>query len=255
MESVLKSTRRINEIDELIQYEMTKQDIEDIDIENDEFLSENYLNIQKLNLSSNKFNEITRSFLKFENLILLDISYNQITKIENIKNCVNLEVLLISHNELKTLGVSLAPLKKLQHCDLSYNKLYITNSTIKSFQYNQDLISLSLQGNMNYDFEKFSYKCLDELMNLEYLDNFKIFAKKDPKIKSVPVKIEFAIGTGEKKKVKTLKEYIKVKRNDINENYQFYNTTAETKENLAKNKNQNKYENTTSYYYLNKSIK
>lgn len=243
----MKSSRsKINEIDELVQYELTKQNLEDI--EGIDFLAENCQIIEKLNFSNNNFKEITSSFLQFENLILLDISHNQIFKIENLYKCVNLEVLIISNNKIKSIGTNISNLKKLQHLDARNNQIYINDSTIKCFKFNPELISLCLAGNINYNFEELKYKCLEILDKIEYLENIQIFSKVEKKYSISRIKVNTK--KGNKISVSKIKDYIKMKRKDIEENIHLY-TTAETNFNTAAN---TKYNFTSSYYFLNKNI-
>jgi Leucine-rich repeat (LRR) protein len=243
----MKSSRsKINEIDELVQYELTKQGLDDI--ENNEFLSENCKIIEKLNFSNNNFKEITPSFLNFENLILLDISKNEICKIENLYNCVNLEVLIISYNKIKYVGTGLAKLKKLQHLDLKFNQIYINDTTIKSFKYNPELISLCIDGNLNYTFDEVKFKCLDFLKKIEYLENIQIYSKTGNKSSTPQIHVNTI--KGDTYQVRTIKDYIKLKRKDLEENVELY-TAAETNQNTASNI---KYNNTSSYYFLNKML-
>ena len=54
----------VEENDELVQFEMSKQNLEDF--ENSEFLHENHSRVEKLIISDNNFNLMSTFFLKFE---------------------------------------------------------------------------------------------------------------------------------------------------------------------------------------------
>lgn len=86
-------------------------------------------NLIYLNLSKNKFSDIV-IFNEKENLINLkelNLSYNNITKIQSLINCkfLNLENLNLSHNEIDDISCleNTKYFNKLQKLDLSFNKI------------------------------------------------------------------------------------------------------------------------------------
>lgn len=209
-------------------------------------LIENYSQLDNLMLSGNNLKVIPPLFLKFENLLSLDISNNGITKIENFQNLLNLNFLNISKNQIKNIGTSLAHMKKLKSLDISSNSIWINDSLIRLLTCNKELTSLSMKGNQDYDFDKLKYKCLDMLENLEVLDDVKIYTKNNTKNL---LKLDFKIKTsrGEKKNVKYIKDYIKVKRNDM----KYINDTEESFKIKSQSMSSKKFMATT-YYYTNK---
>jgi Leucine-rich repeat (LRR) protein len=226
------------EIENLLQYDLSNRQIEDID--DDEFIIENGKKLEKLSLANNNFTEFTKSFLNLSGLIFLDLSNNKLTKISNIKNCVLLEVLILSNNEIKTISGELGFLRNLQHLDLSFNKLYIADSTIKSLAANMDLISLCLCGNLNFQFNEIKYKCLEWLKKLEFLENTQIFFKKENNAKRVNIQV--STKSGDKKQIRTIKEYIKLKMNDYENNSDLYKTENNYSKQIDKTLK-------SSYYY------
>ena len=85
----------------------------------------------------------------------------------------NLEILILSYNNIKSIGFSFVALKKLQHLDLGFNLLEVNDgSLIKTLKFNPELISLVLSGNIDYNFETCKYICLEYLHKLDFLDNF-----------------------------------------------------------------------------------
>ena len=145
-------------------------------------------------------------------------------------------------------------MKKLQHLDLSHNQIDVEKSlVISALKENQELISLLLNDNINYDFQTTKYLCLEKLQKLNFLDGIKIInnlnidLNKD--IKKAFITVKGIKGNG--KKVSTLNEYIKFKMNDIKNNEKEY------KENITDNKeriNQNIQKlnkgTKSSYYFL-----
>ena len=171
--------KEVDELDNLFSYDNSSKNIESI--EDVDYLNNNANKIQKIKLSDNKISDISQ-FFKFKNLIYLDLSHNLLSKLENLSPLINMEILILSNNNLKSLGFNLVSLKKLQHLDLGFNLLEVNDgSLIKSLKFNTELISLVLNGNINYDFEKCKYCCLDYLPKIEFLDTVQIVELKKPK--------------------------------------------------------------------------
>ena len=238
-------------IDLLVGYEKTNEDLKSI--YNIDELKNNKDNYQKINVSHNLLTEINEFFI-FPKLVYLDLSFNRIQKLEYLSPLTELEILILSHNFLRDIYRSLFPLKKLQHLDLSHNQIDVEKSlVISALKENQELISLLLNNNINYDFQTTKYLCLEKLQKLNFLDGIKIVnnlnidLNKD--IKKAFITVKGIKGNG--KKVSTLNEYIKFKMNDIKNNEKEY------KENITDNKeriNQNIQKlnkgTKSSYYFL-----
>jgi hypothetical protein len=242
------TTEDINEMEEFAEYEQTKQD--NVDLENNTFLNENAATIQKLNFSNNSFTEVTSYFLRFENLILLDMSNNKIKNIDNLKFLLKVEVLLFANNEVRNISSVTYGLKNLRHVDFSNNKLICNDSLLKCFKFNKNLISLVIKGNVNYDFDTMKFKCLEMLLSLEYLDNVQIYLKKI--IKKHSINIDVNTKSGAKKQVKTLVEYIKLRKEEMKENPNLFEKSQIDSSKLTSGVGVNKYAFSSAYYYLNK---
>ena len=195
--------KEVDELDNLFSYDNSSKNIESI--EDVEYLNNNASKIQKIKLSDNKITDISQ-FFKFKNLIYLDLSHNPLTKLDNLSPLINMEILILSNNNLKSLGFNLVSLKKLQHLDLGFNLLEVNDgSLIKSLKFNTELISLVLNGNINYDFEKCKYCCLDYLPKIEFLDTVQIVELKKPKT-NLKAYVEIKGKGGKKKKCKNTKK-------------------------------------------------
>ena len=138
-------------------------------------------------------------------------------------------------------------LKKLQHLDLGFNLLEVNDgSLIKTLKFNPELISLVLSGNIDYNFETCKYICLEVLNKLDFLDTVQLVDSKKKKYKSSYVEVKDS--KGKKVKVRTLKDYIKFKQDDIKE--------KENENENSQNEKDEKYspemleKNTSSYYYF-----
>ena len=233
---------KVDKLDELESYENTNKNIEDISVI-DELINK-MDHIQKIKLSNNKISNISQ-FLNFSNLVYLDLGHNVLQKIENLSPLQNLEILILSYNNIKSIGFNLVALKKLQHLDLGFNLLEVNDgSLIKTLKFNPELISLVLSGNIDYNFETCKYICLEVLNKLDFLDTVQLVDSKKKKYKSSYVEVKGS--KGKKVKVRTLKDYIKFKQDDIkekeNENSQNEKDEKYSPEMLEKN--------TSSYYYF-----
>lgn len=237
--------KEVDELDNLFSYDNSSKNIESI--EDVEYLNNNASKIQKIKLSDNKITDISQ-FFKFKNLIYLDLSHNPISKLDNLSPLINMEILILSNNNLKSLGFNLVSLKKLQHLDLGFNLLEVNDgSLIKSLKFNTELISLVLNGNINYDFEKCKYCCLDYLPKIEFLDTVQIVELKKPKT-NLKAYVEIKGKGGKTKKCKKLNDYIKFKKADIEDNKNEYDEIAKKNK---ENSNMKSNRAASSYYYLN----
>jgi Leucine-rich repeat (LRR) protein len=226
-------------------------------LENIEQLEQLYENPEELNsliLSNNLIKEIPNSFIYFTSLYELDLSNNKIENIKNIKACKNLEVLILSNNSIKFLNDNLYGLKNIVHLDLSHNKIYINSSLIKTFSYNNLLKSLCLEGNLNYHFETVKYQCIDYLSSLEFLDHKTIINKQNKKQYNQPI-VYIQTITGDVKPIRRIKEYIKLRQSDINENEKIYDQVFSERvmslRSLSEEYNSN---NSSTYYFHNSKI-
>ena len=238
-------------IDLLVSYEKTNEDLKSI--YNIDELKNNKDNYQKINVSHNLLTEINEFFI-FPKLVYLDLSFNRIQKLENFSPLTELEILILSHNFIRDIYLALFPLKKLQHLDLSKNQIELEKSlVISALKENKELISLLLKDNINYDFQKTKFMCLEKLQKLNFLDGIKIVndlnidLNKDIKKAFITVKgIK-----GNDKKVSTLNEYIKFKMNDIKNNEKEYEENMnDNKERISQNIQKLNKGNKSSYYFF-----
>ena len=168
---------------------------------------------ENINISNNSIQVIPQSFGRFINLRFLDLSNNRLYDIEFLKACTKIETLKLANNEIK-LTRSIVYLKVLQSLDLSNNKVILDQVFIKNLRINPELLSLKLEGNINYNFERIRNYCLESLPKLLYLDSHKIC--NSPKNKKFqPVSITCKLNDGNNRKIKKLSEYIKLKKTEI----------------------------------------
>ena len=242
----------INQLDKLEGYEKTNAELTTITDINE--LNNNKNKYQRINLSHNKLTEI-KELLIFENLVYLDLSYNQFEKLKSLSPLRELEILILSNNFIRSINTNFFGLKKLQHLDLSNNRIDMSNNiTITALKENTEIISLLLFGNNNYDFEKAKYLCLENLGKINFLDAKKIINGKSKKFKNKKINKSYISVQGIKgnqKNISTLDEYIKFKFEDFNNNQKDYennikNNQQKNEENLKELNNESK----TSYYFL-----
>ena len=238
-------------IDLLVGYEKMNEDLKSI--YNIDELKNNKDNYQKINVSHNLLTEINEFFI-FPKLVYLDLSFNRIQKLENFSPLAELEILILSHNFIRDIYLSLFPLKKLQHLDLSHNQIDVDKSlVISALKENKELISLLLKDNLNYNFQNTKYQCLEKLQKLNFLDGIKIVnnlnidLNKD--IKKAFITVKGIKGNG--KKISTLKEYIKFKMNDIKSNEKEYQENiSDNKERINQNIKKLNKGDKSSYYFM-----
>ena len=238
-------------IDLLVAYEKTNENLKTI-VNIDELKNEKD-KYQKINLSHNMLTEIKEFFI-FPRLVYLDLGFNRIEKLEYLSSLTELEILILSNNYIKEIYRALFPLKKLQHLDLSNNLIEVEKSlVISALKENKELISLLLKDNINYDFQKTKFMCLEKLQKLNFLDGIKIVndlnidLNKDIKKAFITVKgIK-----GNDKKVSTLNEYIKFKMNDIKNNEKEYEENMnDNKEKINQNIQKLNKGSKSSYYFF-----
>lgn len=63
-----------------------------------------YLSRENIMIFKKRINEIPKFILRCKNLKILDLSWNNIKKIENLENCKKLERLDLSYNAIETLN-------------------------------------------------------------------------------------------------------------------------------------------------------
>ena len=232
-------------------YEKTNEELKTI--VNIEELINNNDKYQKINLSHNLLTEINEFFI-FSKLIFLDLSFNQIQRLENFAPLSELEILILSNNFIREIYRALFPLKKLQHLDLSKNRIDMENSSIiSSLKENKELFSLLLKDNINYDFQSVKYLCLEKLEKLNFLDAIKIVSntniEPNKDIKKTFITVHGIKGNN--KKICTLKEYIKFKKTDLENNEKEYEDNMnDNKERINKNIKKLNQGTKSSYYFL-----
>ena len=233
-------------------YEKKNEELKSI-VNIDELVNDND-KYQKIILSHNLLTEINEFFI-FPRLIYLDLSFNQIQKLENFAPLSELEILILSNNFIREIYRAFFPLRKLQHLDLSHNRIDIPNSSIiSSLKENKELFSLLLKENINYDFQKVKFLCLEKLEKLTFLDAIKIVSNTsidlNKKIKKAFVTVQGIKGND--KKICTLKDYIKFKKDDLKNNEKVYKENMDdNKERINQNISKLNQGTKSSYYFLN----
>ena len=233
-------------------YEKKNEELKSI-VNIDELVNDND-KYQKIILSHNLLTEINEFFI-FPRLIYLDLSFNQIQKLENFAPLSELEILILSNNFIREIYRAFFPLRKLQHLDLSHNRIDIPNSSIiSSLKENKELFSLLLKDNINYDFQKVKFLCLEKLEKLTFLDAIKIVSNTsidlNKKIKKAFVTVQGIKGND--KKICTLKDYIKFKKDDLKNNEKVYKENMDdNKERISQNISKLNQGTKSSYYFLN----
>jgi hypothetical protein len=233
-------------------YEKKNEELKSI-VNIDELVNDND-KYQKIILSHNLLTEINEFFI-FPRLIYLDLSFNQIQKLENFAPLSELEILILSNNFIREIYRAFFPLRKLQHLDLSHNRIDIPNSSIiSSLKENKELFSLLLKDNINYDFQKVKFLCLEKLEKLTFLDAIKIVSNTNidinKKIKKAFVTVQGIKGND--KKICTLKDYIKFKKDDLKNNEKEYKENMDdNKERINQNISKLNQGTKSSYYFLN----
>ena len=233
-------------------YEKKNEELKSI-VNIDELVNDND-KYQKIILSHNLLTEINEFFI-FPRLIYLDLSFNQIQKLENFAPLSELEILILSNNFIREIYRAFFPLRKLQHLDLSHNRIDIPNSSvISSLKENNELFSLLLKDNINYDFQKVKFLCLEKLEKLTFLDAIKIVSNTsidlNKKIKKAFVTVQGIKGND--KKICTLKDYIKFKKDDLKNNEKEYKENMDdNKERISQNISKLNQGTKSSYYFLN----
>ncbi|CAF0847688.1 unnamed protein product [Didymodactylos carnosus] len=133
-------------------------------------ICKNLKNLEILTLSQNHFQTLTNNLLtNLTQLKLFDLSYNGLQTIDTnifINQSLTLEKLYLQNNELNSLQLTfLFNLYKLTDINIEFNRITFLPEQI--FQYNKQLLYLSLQGN---DLTKLSNQSFLGLSNLKYLN-------------------------------------------------------------------------------------
>jgi Leucine-rich repeat (LRR) protein len=107
-------------------------------------------NLKHLVLSNNKITEMTDELLHVKDLIILDLRFNRITKLEYIDHMNSLEKLTLSSNQLTNLN-GLPQQAPLQFIGLFSNRLSDVRHVLEQLAvYRQTLKSLFISGNLFY---------------------------------------------------------------------------------------------------------
>lgn len=123
------------------------------------FLLANLKMLKHLNLVNNRIKTIPVEIKKMNNLIILNLSNNDINAVNKSIFPQNLEILNLSYNNINSIGNNVFPLS-LKELDLSYNNI----SNLDYFL--NDLIKLNLQnnnikGDIEMDLDKNKLQLLD----------------------------------------------------------------------------------------------
>lgn len=128
--------------------------------------------LEMLNASNNLFMNIS-DFLRFNSLVYLDLSSNQITSLYCIDMIPNLKTLILANNKLDDIG-SLTGCNKLKTLDISNNKLGQLFDTLNNLKQLKKLKKLDVTGNPFCLSYLYKHETLLQLRSLECLNGEKI---------------------------------------------------------------------------------
>jgi len=245
-----KNENNTNNIDNPTEF--VKQNEELTSINHLEELIKNCNNYKKIIFSNNKLSKISEFFI-FKNVSYLDLSNNYFQKLDIFYNLENLQTLLLNNNSIQHLNMSLKYLTNLTHLDLSNNRLDMNDGiSIKVLKYNINLRELLLKGNVNYDFKKVKFICLESIQSLIYLDGKRIFGNSRRNRSLQKSFVEFKGKRGNSKKIYRLREYIEFKINDMKDNKKEVEDENNKKDDIIKRfglDKRSKEKNTSNYYF------
>jgi hypothetical protein len=174
--------------------------------------------IHHINYSFNMIKQMDNSLFYLGYVMTIDLSNNDIKKIQNLDNCLNLKYLNLSHNQIQFIE-GIYHLHHLEVLDLSFNKIAIGEIVIKKLKFNKMLKSLNLDGNPNYNFEELKYKILDNIESVCVLDNKEIFKTRSKLKAKSNSEFKIFFKSGGKQEIsdrphnlKTIKDYIRFKK-------------------------------------------
>ena len=174
--------------------------------------------IHHINYSFNRIKVIDNSLFSLGFVMTIDLRNNEIYKIQNLENCVNLRYLNLAHNKIPILE-GLYNLHQLEFLDLSFNKITISDIIVKKLKFNKSLKSINLEGNVNYNFNELKIKILENVESICILDKKEIFKHKAP-VKALSVSdFKLFFRSGDKldfydkpHNLRKIKDYIKFKK-------------------------------------------
>ncbi len=110
-------------------------------------------NLKAITIRNSKIKDMKIiSKLNLNNLVYLNLSINQIDKIQGIENCTNIERLVLSDNQI-------TKIENIDHLN-NLNELYLENNNIQDItplSENTSLLNLNLLGNVNIDGNRNNY--------------------------------------------------------------------------------------------------
>ncbi|KAI9146082.1 hypothetical protein BKA69DRAFT_1163336 [Paraphysoderma sedebokerense] len=124
-----------------------------LNISGNQFMSlqgvENLTRLQVLNVGRNKVQRISHHFLSLRNLKALILNDNQIKRIENLGQCLELNTLVLSHNRLTEIS-NLSKCAKLTKLSITHNLInaipaFLDNPCLKELRLNDNKISNVLE--------------------------------------------------------------------------------------------------------------
>ncbi|ORX87418.1 outer arm dynein light chain 1 [Anaeromyces robustus] len=114
-------------------------------------------NINSITLHSNNIKVIEQGILhKFINLTILDLSSNQIEKIQGLEKLYNLKILNLSNNKIKIIE-GLSELRALSKLLLAYNNIKTLEGFVQLHGIHYSLFILDIRGNNIENIEEIKY--------------------------------------------------------------------------------------------------
>lgn len=128
----------------------------------------NLMNLKELNLSNNDIEKI-ENLNNLKNLHVLNLSFNKIYKLENISVLKNLEILNLSNNLIEEIPPIIVKNINLTEINLS-NNLVSEKSSINNLRNLTKLTTLSLLNNPINDLQNYPVFIFHSLKKLQFLD-------------------------------------------------------------------------------------
>ncbi|CAG9563755.1 unnamed protein product [Danaus chrysippus] len=141
-------------------------------IESVDFQIEASSGLRTIDLSYNQLETVPDNcFLKFPRLLYLDLSHNSIKKIEllTFEGMRNIETLLLSYNEIKSVGLNFVRFINLKMLELDHNEL--TSLSEGSLKNLLNLEHLNLSSNQLNTIQEDSFRGLQKLQEIDLSNN------------------------------------------------------------------------------------